>query len=278
MKTKVSGLVFLALLGLIMGSATVIAVGPPYTIDGNIADWGVTPFSDWVPDSPTCDYTVEDYPVNDVEPYGGELYDMEAMYFDDYYDGSIGGWAYFATVLSHPPEPNVYPTIAGDLALDLDRDPATGEYGYEYGVKIEGPDKGMICYMPDWHPVVDGLPQNSPGVFTCDGPSSVVKGGPGTAQVAYVNAGINDYPAGCNPVQTPCLENYIIEVGVEKAYLGLPEMEQISSLHATQTCGNDEIEIDFKWDFPSPEVFSVALCVALISPAFVYLAIKRRKK
>ena len=266
--------------GLIM-VMPVMAVSP-YTVDGDLSDWGVTPFTDWVCDSSTCDMVEEDYNGTNPEPgypptpYGGELYDIEAAYFDDYYDVDVGGWAYFAIVLSHPPEPNAYSTETGDIAIDLDNNPMTGEYGFEYGIKVQGSNKGQVCYMPDWHETTPGgILVNSPGIMTCDGPSSVVKG---YADVEYVNAGIKDYPAGCTS-GVGCLDNYIIEVGVKKLYLGLPEMGNISDLHMTQSCGNDLIEInDFDWDWPAPEFVmgGVAVAVLLITPAFAYLLYKRR--
>ncbi|RKY39258.1 MAG: hypothetical protein DRP72_00320, partial [Candidatus Omnitrophota bacterium] len=55
-----------------------------YIIDGSLDDWGVNPFVDWAPDSPTADKIVQD----GIRPdggrvWGGEPYDVEALYFDD---------------------------------------------------------------------------------------------------------------------------------------------------------------------------------------------------
>jgi hypothetical protein len=69
---------------------------PFYQIDGSIADWNVslqvfrqhhgegsrTSFvqGSFVPDPVgTIEYVVEDYPLSDVRPRGGERYDYEAL-------------------------------------------------------------------------------------------------------------------------------------------------------------------------------------------------------
>ena len=256
--------------GLIM-VMPVMAVSP-YTVDGDLSDWGVTPFTDWVCDSSTCDMVEEDFNGTNPEPgyppipYGGELFDMEAMYFDDYYDDILGGMAYFGIVVSMPPG-GYGPYHMGDLGIDTDNDPATGEYGFEYGIKLTDPNKGQVCYMPDWHKTVHGILANSPANFTCDGPSSVVMG---TADVVYVDANI--------PEPSDSSHNYIIEIGVRKVLIGLPEMGDTSELHATQSCGNDLIELEVDWDYPLPEFVmgGVAVAILLISPAFGYLLYKRR--
>jgi hypothetical protein len=76
---------------------------PVYTIDGIISDWNVdlstvrrtyryrryrgdTVFvqESFRPNPQgTIQYRVEDYPLSDSEPAGGEVYDYEAIYFDD---------------------------------------------------------------------------------------------------------------------------------------------------------------------------------------------------
>jgi hypothetical protein len=95
-----------------------------YIIDGKLDDWGdgIIPFSDWYPNSNTIEGTVED----DERPcggdvWGGEYYDVEALYFDD-----DGEYFYFAMVSSYP----LGGRLAGDLGIDLDSDEE-----YEYGVR-----------------------------------------------------------------------------------------------------------------------------------------------
>jgi len=258
--------------------ASFAVAGPPYTIDGDLTDWGITPFTDWAPDSPTAECEVHDFnglnPIDNPDPYpdspyGNELFDVEMMCFDDY-----TGIAYFASVTSMPPGGDSG-YIMGDLALDIDADSTTGEYGYEYGIKLIGPDKGMICYMPDWHPVTDIL-INTPGSFTCDGPSSVVQ--PVKADVSYVNAGITDYPIGCTSGDF-CYDNYIIEIKAMKSMIGLPEGES-GPVHFTQSCGNDDIHLWITWDYALPEFVSagVPLLILVLAPGLSYVFVRKRRK
>ncbi len=113
--------------------ASPVGAVPDYTVDGNIADWGVQPetFSFWrwswdwrhwgwnqftlfeqnslVPENPdgSIDYTVEDYYLSDSSSHGGEYYDYEAIYLDN--DASN---AYVGVIASHP-------WIEGDSTLML---------------------------------------------------------------------------------------------------------------------------------------------------------------
>ncbi|MFH0860158.1 MAG: hypothetical protein V1921_03060 [Candidatus Altiarchaeota archaeon] len=153
----------------------------------------------------------------------------------------------------------------GDLALDLDRNSGTGEYGYEYGIKTHGSSKGQICYLPDWSlpNSGDGFPASAPSTMSCTGSESVVKG---SAETVYANAGSSD-----NGVS-----NYIIEIKVPKNLIGSPVQGDIGDLHSTVTCGNDVIEIDhYSFDFPVPEFFSVLvpLMILLTVPTILYLKV-----
>ena len=83
-----------------------------YTIDGNLSDWGVTLYTDWVPNG-TADYEQTDN-INKYNAKGfSELYDYEAMYFDCDPEN-----LYFAVVSSYPL--GNHKSIAGDLGFDLD--------------------------------------------------------------------------------------------------------------------------------------------------------------
>jgi len=101
-----------------------------YIIDGNLDDWGVTPFTDWVPDSPTADFNEEDninhpWPQPVGEPWTDtfkEKYDIEAMYFDDDAD-----WIYFGLVSSNPYKSD---WASEDMAIDVDGD-GVNEYGLD---------------------------------------------------------------------------------------------------------------------------------------------------
>jgi hypothetical protein len=95
-----------------------IIVGSP---NGQLEDWGVTPFSDWVPDSPLVAYAQGNNITN--PGYGGERYDIEALYVyvaPDRIDFALvtsysmaldEGWSYEAQAAGYNP----YPTIPIDV-------------------------------------------------------------------------------------------------------------------------------------------------------------------
>jgi hypothetical protein len=256
--------------------APVTAVGPPYAIDGNLNDWGVTPFVDWVPDSPTADYRVEDYDGTNPEPgpnthlypggfpYGGESYDIEAMYFDD-----APGKAYFGVVLSIPEGGYTNGVTSGDLALDIDKNPNTGMYGFEYGVVMNGPHKGYVYYLPDW-----SNPHCTPAWGWCtETQPFIMQPGTGTyvgrGNFLYVNANHNDNGR----------PNYVIEGVINKAYIGLPEKGTDSAIHSALTCGNDEIDLNVGWDYNAPEFASMAVVglIVVSAPALAYLLVRKKE-
>ncbi len=238
--------------------AVLAAPAMAYTPDGDLSDWGVTPFVDWVPDSPTAEYSVEDYDGTNPEPggypIGGENFDIEALYFDDEL-----GVAYFAAVTSLGPD-GLGSYKPGDLALDIDNDPSTGEYGYEYGIKLfasNGIPKGWVCKNPDW--LYASEYENSPSyIRNCNEKT-------GSAIVVYTDAGVTDY-AGVD------LPNYIIEVKVNKNAIGSPNQDDTSEMHVSMSCGNDVIEIEQTWDYEAPEFMSFALpaIILLLTPGLAY--------
>jgi len=106
-----------------------------YIIDGNLDDWGVTPFTDWVPDSPNIDWREAD----DTNRYPGgglgitvsgfnETRDYEAFYADDDDD-----YIYWAMVSSVPFDPAFSRTSPRPEDLAMDKD---GDGIYEFGFKI----------------------------------------------------------------------------------------------------------------------------------------------
>lgn len=118
-----------------------------YVMDGDLSDWGVDLFVDWVPDSPTADYVEQDDWIN-WPHYYTENVDLEALYFDD--DNRYAYVGYVSTLFQH------YYPYAGDMALDLD-----GDGQYEYGICIKGLKEGAgknrpLQYLPTWK-----MPSNS---------------------------------------------------------------------------------------------------------------------
>jgi PEP-CTERM motif len=93
-----------------------------YVIDGNLDDWGVTPFTDWTPGG-TADYVVENNTNRAPSDPFNEAWDLEAMYFDDDDD-----YLYFGIVTSNNYE---YGWASEDLAIDVD-----GDGQFEYGANV----------------------------------------------------------------------------------------------------------------------------------------------
>jgi hypothetical protein len=258
-----------------------------YTIDGDLSDWGVDLSQDWsqnstwLPNSGVS-FVVEDnrdprhgvlpygvhirgkgssyFPYEEpkikhengnwvTEPYGGEHYDMEALYFDE--DASC---IYVALITSEEQD-GQGDLRPGDLALDLDRDLSTGEYGYEYGVKLEATylNQFDIYSLPVWEPS-NYFPTVAPTFFKSA--SSNV----GSATGAYVDSGINDN--GYN--------NYVVEVAIPKSLVGDPADVNLYDLYIAESCGNDYI--------PAPEFVFAAIPVAIIGIVLVFAHRSAKKK
>jgi len=209
--------VILALLGFALTSTGQAA----YTIDGNLSDWGVTPFTDWVP-NPPANYTQTD----NVNFYNAaaydEGYDMEAMYFDN------DAQNFYVGVVTS------YGIGAAALGLDLNQDMTISQHGVvtglEYAVQVSGANLGQVLYNPTWSPTQfalwpDGW-QGSP--FTASGGTLV-----GSASVA-----VGYYPA---------MESgtYILEVGVPRNIFpdNGGEADDLVGIHYTMWCGNDSINL-----------------------------------
>ncbi len=106
-------------LAMLVGVLFLVQVGhsAPTSIDGLLSDWGVTPFTDWVPN--TGVQYVEDIGdgYNITEAHGfSAAYDQEALYFD--YDATT---LYFALVSSYEHTGNN--PDSGDLALKIGGSP-----------------------------------------------------------------------------------------------------------------------------------------------------------
>jgi len=225
-----------------------------YVADGDLSDWGVTPFTHWAPSSATADYTEDNWKHGadigtGAMPLGGETFDIEAIYFDN-----KAGFSYFAIVTSMP-ESGVWSAnyTMGDLALDIDKDGT-----YEYGIKILGPSKGEVCHNPTWT-----FEAGAPNTFTC-GSGTVT----GSATVAYVKSPVNE--------SGPLPATYVIEVAVNDTFLGSPPMGTMAKTDVTMSCGNDVIHLGYDWDLPAFSAAAVPIGIVLFTSAGAYLAARRR--
>ncbi|MBN2488915.1 MAG: PEF-CTERM sorting domain-containing protein [Methanosarcinaceae archaeon] len=212
-----------------------------------------------------------------LQPAGGEYYDIEALYFDD-----DAQYAYIAIVTSMPPDGHIDGygrfVAAGDIAIDLDANVNTGEYGYEYGIKTHGSDKGMIRYNPDWSlpQATDGFIVNAPSEFNTN--SGTLNG---TAELVYVNANADETVNYGSDSYLPngiiSVPNYIIEAKIPKSAIGNPTVGQTSNIHVSIGCGNDVIELTpVTFETEIPEFPTVALPVCAILGLFYVFGSRRR--
>jgi hypothetical protein len=294
---------FSAMISILLLIGMVSAVPPvcsKHTVDGNLADWGLDLTGDWSQNAtwlPNAgiQFTVEDnynpsmagpnhpggvhikgigssyvtYAEPKVmhkdgylveEPFGHENFDLEAFYLDEDSD-----CIYVAVVTSEPPTA-LGDAAPADLAMNLDRNLGTGEYGYEYGVKL-GTKTGLTQFglysTPDWS-VPGYVPDNRPDLILSGQYIGQVIG-------AYVNAGIQDRS----------YDNYVIELAIPKSMIGqagltAPVANNVAlaqgQFHLTENCGNDHI--------PAPEFpfILVPLAITAIAPVLGYYISKRQSK
>jgi len=199
-----------------------------YLINGLLDDWGVTPFTQWAPSNSSVSWIEEDNygSAHPDFPYGGEIYDAEAMYCD-----LLGGMGYVALVTSYPNTGYGY-TMPGDLGIDLDRDGI-----YEYGLKLTGAYAGGLFANPTWTST-STYPSSSPARIVISSPPLDIQ------PLVYQSSGI--------------MENghltYIMEGRFDWSLLGGPS--NAFNLHWTMTCGNDLLDLTVN---PVPEPATILL-------------------
>jgi hypothetical protein len=183
---------------------------------------------DWAPVSSTADYFVSDNwsAYFGRPPYGGEAFDIEAMYFDN-----DAEHAYVAVVTSVP-VPMGAPFFGvmvnpGDLFLDL------GGGVLDYGVDIDG-GTGLVADTDpgDWF-------QSNTQYVADVGPTNFAGGLPmGYAAVEYYNYGLVERGFG----------TYVFEVTVDRALLGNPGAGAPIGLGWTLGCRNDLVYVEGTFD------------------------------
>jgi hypothetical protein len=300
MKFRYSVLVGLLVLGFLIGSVHAVP-----SIDGSLADWGLgklvtDPWSaegTWVP-SAGISFVVEDnnnpalsaspYPftgvhikgtgsfysfynepkVQDIhgnwvlEPVGGEGFDLEATYLSQ--DASN---LYLGIVTSVNPA-ETGGLRPGDLALNIDGDPTTGENGYEYGIVFgehpylgSGLVQGDIVYLPDWESTGAVLPLDRPDVIKGFQAGGGIVGNLGS-DLAYDNSWMT--------VLDHSKPNYVIEAAIPKALIGATgKTLSISNLFYADNCLNDTLYV--------PEFPTIAISIGAIL-GIMFIVVYRQNK
>ena len=211
-----------------------------FVIDGYLGDWGVTPggfnSSDWTPDDGILS-KVEDQNTAYLNPgWGGQGYDAEAIYAAK--EGNMG---YLSIVTGMRPEGLSW--LPGDIFFNFGPNST-------YGIKTIGPDAGKMYKNPSWN--------TSPYWGGITDPTSMIAGSGtylGTLNnfvYAYTYPDAIDY-------------HYVMEMAVPIDYFG-DDFELGGTVHWTETCGNDAIDLMIPAHIPEPATISL-LGLGLLSLA-----------
>ena len=271
-ENKIKDMLTLSLILVLVLPLLIAVPAMAYTIDGDLDDWGVNPANgSWVANPPALSvYDDWQYgPTSTGENHnpGIEECDIEAMYVAD-----GGAYVYFAFITSMPPEGYDYKghlLIPGDLALNLDNE-NTGEYGYEYGIKLTNDSRtvsgeiGDVFYMPDWEKITSD-PWVAQSLLEF---SNMVDGTKtGHAEVVYKLYSDWSFDNGAS--------NYVIEMKVPKDALGISG-NGTADLLATVSCTNDALVIEDFTYTPVPEFTTIAVPLAMVLGLFYYYRRKRQ--
>lgn len=219
-----------------------------YTIDGNLADWGVTQNTGaqgWTPNS-GIHYTVEDQRDSYLNPgYGGQAYDAEALYAT-IADNKL----YIGLATGHNPNTRQNPSGnsfgAGDFAIDFGKDGS-----YELGINIlhtlsNGAKEGFgveggVYAAPNWAlGLWTSSGQYNAGLADPAHPTYLTAGNfLGMADLAYTTAGQSGYGTWAND------KHYFYEMSVDLSLLSQAGWDgQAFNIHWTENCANDSIIVD----------------------------------
>jgi hypothetical protein len=230
---------------LILGLASVSLAG--YVIDADLSDWGVTPFSDWLPDSGTADYIQQD-DVKNRPDIGGfrEIYDFEALFFDDDADN-----LYFAVVTSNSWSNPYDAQMIGDLCLDFDGY-SIGDLGIvtglEYAIRLIV-STGEVLSGTTWQDTGYWTPDTL--VYRQNSPWRARTGTvEGSATIAY-NESVTEPPPYVL-YNAPYDNTTIIEIAVSRSILPYLQPGDTVLSHITCYCGNDALNLTGIVDVPEP--------------------------
>lgn len=192
------------------------------------------------------------------EPYGGEPYDLEAMYFQQDAD-----YVYLLIVTSLAPD-GKGDQAPGDLRINVNKTKNSGDgYKYELGVKLEnyyktGIERFNITEVSDWAEI----PNYIPGLL----PARIVAGTSiDRADGDYVTCPVCNLGTG----EDQNVLIYIIELAIPKSAIGGSGTYNFGDFSLTDNCTNDSISI--------PEFAAIAMPVAAII-GLVFVLGRRRKE
>jgi hypothetical protein len=225
-------------LAAILSVACMAPLAHAYVVDGSLADWGVVPFAQWVPSSPTAAFE-ETNNLNKYNAVGySEDYDFEAMYFDqdatNFYIGLVTSNEFHAAVYVSG---GWHEAGGGDILLDTTGDMLVSEHGVvsglDYAIRIQsglglagsvvagGPGNWIRTGQTEWPDGWQGSPYEADLNTTYCGAATVA---------------IQEYTG----IELGGLDStYIVEVSLPRSLLS----GEVQGLHSSVWCGNDSINL-----------------------------------